>query len=287
MDRLAVRVANLLVGNDENAPVLEMTLVGPDLHFEADAVVALGGAPAGVLPVWQPVRVKAGETLGLAELRQGCRSYLAVAGGFVVREVMDSAATDLRARLGIFEGRALRAGDLLEWRPAALDYRTWDRWRIGRDLLPPYSHAPTVRFVRGAQWGWFAAEAHQALSTGTYRLTQQADRMGLRLQGPRLALAEPREMSSEGVGFGSIQVPPDGQPIVLMAERQTIGGYPKIGDVISVDLPRLAQLRPGDTLRFEEIGLDGATSLYLANEKALGRLREGLAGLQRAASSPE
>lgn len=285
MDRFAARVANLLVGNDENEPVLEMSLLGAELRFEADAVVAVGGAAAGVLPAWQPVRVKAGEVLALAELRHGCRSYLAVAGGFAVAEIMDSAATDLRARLGGHQGRPLRVGDVLAWRNVAIDYRAWDHWQIGRDLLPRYSSAPRIRVVRGAQADWFTPEAQEALVSGTYQLTQKADRMGLRFMGPKLLLREPQEMSSEGVGFGSIQVPPDGQPIVLMAERQTLGGYPKIADVIAVDLPLLAQLRPGDGVTFEEVSLDEATRLYLANERAIGRLREGLAGLRRPGAS--
>jgi antagonist of KipI len=278
MDRLALRVANLLVGNPEGAAVLETTMAGPVLHFHSETLVAVCGAGFAGVPAWQPFVVKAGGILSLAELETGCRGYVAVAGGLVVPKVMGSASTYLRAGLGGHEGRALRKGDRLLAGPAIVVAQGQvDHWHISPTVLPAYSTQPVVRVTRGAQWDWFTEETQYKLFEARYSVLPKSDRMGLRLLGAQLTLTAPREMKSEAVAFGSIQVPPEGQPIVLMADRQTIGGYPKIADVISVDLPLLAQLRPGDRVLFTHVSLDEAQSLYLAEEHALSRLHEGLA----------
>lgn len=278
MDRLAARIANLLVGNPANAAVLEMTMAGPLLAFHTDTLVAVCGAKFAGVPAWQPMVVKAGEVLSLAELETGCRGYMAVAGGFAVPAVLSSASTYLRAGLGGLEGRALRKGDKLSAGPAlhAMPADV-EHWHISPTVLPAYSTQPVVRVVRGAQWDWFAEEAQYKFLEGRYSVLPKSDRMGLRLIGTQLLLKEPREMISESVAFGSVQVPPEGQPIVLMADRQTIGGYPRIAEVISVDLPLLAQLRPGDRLVFTLVTLEEAQALLLAEEHALLRLHEGIA----------
>ncbi|MFT3870945.1 MAG: biotin-dependent carboxyltransferase family protein [Nibricoccus sp.] len=277
MDRLAARVANLLVGNPASAALLETTMAGPVLRFHSDALIAVCGARFNAVPAWQPLMVKAGDELDLTGLETGCRGYLAVAGGFVVPAAMGSASTYLRAGVGGVEGRALRKGDRLQIGPA-LHATPVDaeRWHVSPSVLPAYSTQPVVRVVRGAQWDWFAEEAQYKFFEGRYSVLPKSDRMGLRLIGAQLLLKEPREMVSEAVAFGSVQVPPEGQPIVLMADRQTIGGYPRIAEVASVDLPLLAQLRPGDRLMFTLISLDEAQSLLLAAEHALGHLQEGL-----------
>jgi len=277
MDRLAARVANLLVGNPANAAVLETTMAGPVLHFNADMLVAVCGAKFSGVPAWQPMVLKAGEKLSLSDLETGCRGYVAVAGGLVVPPTMASASTYLRAGLGGLEGRTLRKGDRLTIGQAAhaipVDV---DRWHISPTVLPAYSTQPIVRVVRGAQWEWFAEKAQYEFFQGRYSVLPKSDRMGLRLIGTELKLSAAREMTSEPVAFGSVQVPPEGQPIVLMADRQTIGGYPRIAEVISVDLPLLAQLRPGDRLLFTLVSLEEAQALLLAEEHALSRLQEGL-----------
>lgn len=278
MDRLALRVANLLVENPVGAAGLETWMAGPVLLFRTEALVAVCGASFAGVPAWQPFVVKAGEMLSLAELESGCRGYMAVAGGLVVPLVMGSASTYLRAGLGGHEGRALRKGDRMLVGPSAVIVQGQvDHWHISPTVLPAYSTQPVVRVTRGAQWEWFTEETQYKLFGARYSVLPKSDRMGLRLLGAQLALKAPREMKSEAVAFGSIQVPPEGQPIVLMADRQTIGGYPKIAEVISVDLPLLAQLRPGDRVLFTHVSLDEAQALYLAEEHALSRLHEGLA----------
>lgn len=272
-DRFALRLANLLVGNCEHASALELTLRGPDLRFSHDALVTLTGAEFDGLPRYRPVRVAAGRTLSLGTARNGCRAYLAVAGGFEVAPVLGSGSTYVRAGLGGHHGRALRDGDRLmaPRTPRAID----GRWRIDERILPAYSAEPIVRVVRGAQ----AEEFSEAFFVAEcrYRVTPHSDRMGLRLGGAALERRPAEELRSSVVLPGTIQVPPDGQPIVLLADAQTLGGYPQIAHVISVDLPLVAQLRPGDVVRFRAVSLEEAHQLALARDRALGMLREGLA----------
>jgi antagonist of KipI len=271
MDAFALRVANLLVGNPENAAALEFTLVGPELEFAADTVVALGGVEWEGVPSWTPVRVRAGERVRLGVSRRGARGYLAVAGGIDVPPVLGSRSTCLRGGFGGHHGRTLRDGDVLP--VAAVARSMGNHWRMDARILPAYSDRPTVRVVRGAQGGEFGG----ALFETGFKVSAQSDRMGLRLVGAKLVRASNEDLVSSAVAPGTIQVPPDGQPIVLMADAQTIGGYPQAAHVISADLPLMAQLRPGDTVKFAEVTLAGAQRLALAGERTIALLREGLA----------
>lgn len=273
-DPVALRVANLVVGNQEAAAALEFTLLGPELRFARDAIVALAGGADFGLPRWRPLRLAAGETLKIGAAAAGCRGYLAVAGGFAVSEVIGSRSTYLRGGFGGLGGRALRDGDGLH--VAAVDRRVpgnGGNWRIDERVLPAYSAAPTVRVIKGAQ----AEEFSSAWIQEEFEVTTQSDRMGARLRGAALTRNRTAELVSAPVAPGTIQVPPDGQPIVLLADAQTIGGYPQIAHVITVDLPLVAQLRPGYRVRFTEVSLEEAQALLLARERALGMLREGLA----------
>jgi antagonist of KipI len=272
MDRVALRVANLLVGNPEGAAALECTLLGPELVFSADTVVAVGGAEFEGVETWRPIVVPAGGRVRLGRARRGCRAYLAVAGGIEVAELLGSRSTYLRAGFGGFQGRALRDGDVL----AAPDVarRVTDHWRIDARILPAYAPTPTVRVVRGAQWDDFGG----ALYDAEFKIMPQSDRMGIRLGGAKLArIGAAADLVSSAVAPGTVQVPPDGQLIVLMADAQTLGGYPQAAHVISVDLPLLAQLQPGDRLKFAEVSLEEAHRLALDREHGLAILREGLA----------
>jgi len=212
---------------------------------------------------------------------KGCRGYLAVAGGVAVAPVLGSGSTFLRARLGGVEGRLLVDGDVLAIGPSETGSRGLARaeenqtggWRIDPRVLPPYSGEPVVRVILGAQ----AADFGAALFERTFTVSAQSDRMGVRLQGEALERSWAEELLSSAVSPGTVQVPPDGQPVILMADAQTIGGYPQAAHVISVDLPLVAQLRPGDRVRFAEVALDEAHRLTLMREKQLAMLHEGLA----------
>ncbi len=275
MDRQAARVANLLLGNDENDPLLEITLAGPELKFLRETWIAVTGAEIRGVAGWRPLRVEAGQVVSLAEVTRGARAYLAVAGGLEITRVLGGAGTLMRAGIGGWNGRALLAGDKLGARPGMLEAS--GNWSASSEFNAATGADLIVRFLRGPQWDWFAAASRRTFLGKPFKVTATSDRMGIRLDGSLLRLEnETRELTSEGVGFGSVQVPPDGKPIVLMADRQTIGGYPKIGHVIAVDLPRLAQARAGNLVRFQEISIEEAQALYLEQEHSLALLGMGV-----------
>ncbi|RXK55525.1 biotin-dependent carboxyltransferase family protein [Oleiharenicola lentus] len=297
LDAFAARVANLIVGNDDNAALLEMAQTGPDLQFERAALVAWNGgdfeATIGGRPLLRDraVRVEPGETLSFGVARRGLRAWLAVAGGLDVPLVMGSRSTYRRAGLGGHNnGRPLAAGDRLqafapgEWATtvlASLGQREARAtvWTVRPETLGPQAPAGTVRAVIGPEWDWFNNDAQKALFASEWEATREADRMGVRLHGPELALHKPREMISSAVNTGIVQVPPSGQPIVLLPSRQSVGGYPRIAAVASVDVGRFTQLRPGEKVRFERMPLAVAFKLQLQRERDLGRVRMGLARL--------
>lgn len=267
VDRHALRLANLLVGNDEDAAVLECCVRGPVLRFHGAATVASAG---GTGRSWQ---VADGGTVDFSKLPDGVRACLAVAGGIRAERLLGAAATDVRAGFGGHRGRALVAGDRLavggtEWVPRCGD------WHAGRRSG---DGVITLRFLAGVQQGAFSGEALRRFREEVYQVTALSDRMGARLSGPALESDASFRMRSQPVACGSVQVPPDGQPIVLLAERQTMGGYPQIGHVISADLPLLARAWPGTRLRFCEVGRDEAVAARVAEDLAFRRLRTGLA----------
>jgi antagonist of KipI len=296
MDRTAMRVGNLLVGNDAHAATLETTLIGPSLVFAEKNLIAVTGADleAAVgdtpIPPWHPILVPAGATLRFGRAVRGCRAYIAVAGGIDVPPVFGSRSTYLRAEFGGLEGRALRAGDQLalgqsstlsQRIAATLRARATTptaqmtvvaRWSAGvsaRGSYGRYAEDAIVRITRGAHTNLLTEASLAAFVGSRFRVSASSDRMGYRLEGETLSLRTPTELLSEGVAFGTVQLPPGGAPIVLMADRQTTGGYPRIGEVASVDLGVVAQLKPGDQLRFRFISLEEAQELYLGWEHDL------------------
>nr|WP_281288499.1 biotin-dependent carboxyltransferase family protein [Saccharibacillus brassicae] len=388
MDAYALRAANLLAGNAESEAALEITLTGPVLCFERESRIALTGADLAPtiggepLPMWRPVTVRAGAVLEFGTAVQGCRAYLALAGGFGAPEALSSRSTDLRAGLGGLEGRALRAGDVLHARTPMAAARPASgeigpeanfaaaAWHAAHGYIagladwagfpaaavPAATPAPAeaaaafapaqaaafapaqsaasdepgrfgaaaskpacavaagsaaarsesaselvrssgpaaaalsdpsrsaagqsaaastaaVRFTRGTHYALFDEASREALIGAAFGVTPQSDRMGCRLSGPTLGLEQPLELISEAVAPGTVQVPPDGRPIVLTADRQTTGGYPRIAQIAAVDLRVVAQLRPGQSVRFVEISLEEAERLYMEREREMERLR--------------
>jgi len=223
---------------------------------------------------WRAFDLPAHARIDFGGRQSGCRAILAFAGGIDVAPALGSRATDLRAGLGGLAGRALRAGDMLPVGPAPAR-----RPPAGPTLAPDLrSHGGgTVRFVAGPEADWFTAAARDTFTSVPYTLTATSDRMGCRLAGPPLPLAAPREMLSQALVPGTVQVPPAGLPIVLLADAPVTGGYPRIGVVVTADLPIVAQTMPGETLRFHEIGLDEALALCRERQRALARLAVGLA----------
>lgn len=298
MDRRSHAVANILVGNDPGAATVEMTLMGAALRFEAEALIALaGGGMRGAIggepvPVRRPVLVPKGAELRFTPTNIGCRTYLAVAGGIAVPPVLGSRSTYLRAGLGGLEGRALKAGDRLPaGAPTALGERLrkllaaerGDRpfattgWSAASDLDPSLRRSPHVRVLPGLQATAFDRDSLAAFHGERFTISPRSDRMGYRLDGPELRLSQPRDLLSEAVTTGTVQVPPESKPIVLMADAQTTGGYPRIAQVIDADLPVLGQLRPGDLLRFVPVGLAEAEERRRQARLDLRRLAAGVA----------
>ncbi|WP_322922897.1 biotin-dependent carboxyltransferase family protein [Paenibacillus campi] len=352
MDTLAHMLANWLVGNDEAAATLEITWSGFAATVLEDSWIAITGGDLEPmldelpLPMWRPVYVRKGSRIAFRQAINGCRAYIAIAGGWYVKAVLNSYSTYLKAGIGGLDGRALQAGDMLYSRVhisimetvntiavcntkapihshnhtinpiQTVDGITADehgrntntntitkammlidadrqtlpndqpssaigvvlskathainsapckpvRWRISSHMLPHYHYEVTIRIVTGRQWDDFDEHAQRHLLEQPYRVSPQSDRMGYRLTGAALPLKQPGQYLSEAVAHGTIQVPPDGQPIMLLADRQTLGGYAKIAQVISLDLPLLAQLAPGATVRFRLMELAEAQRLYV------------------------
>lgn len=276
MDRKSLRLANLLVGNSDGAPALECTLGGPEISFEEETWISVCGAEVeGLLPA-RPRRAAAGEVISLRHFVHGCRAYLAVAGGISVPPVLNSSSTYTRANFGGWQGRALRAGDRLPTGTCTTAYSDVEHWSIAPDLWMGRGNEPTVRFVPGSEWSWLTPESQTLFQSAAFRVLAQSDRMGMRLFGTPLVRSQSGEMTSEPVSEGTVQLPPDGQPIVLTADCQTVGGYPKIGHVSAIGLPHLAQLRPGDHVRFQAWSTEEAEKALLQEEASLAKVAEGL-----------
>ncbi|MDD5220198.1 MAG: biotin-dependent carboxyltransferase family protein [Candidatus Bipolaricaulis sp.] len=272
-DPYALRLGNLLLGNDEGEAGLEVTLLGPTLRFEEDCWIAITGADLGArvngveAPVWETVPVGAGDRLSFGTPKKGVRAYLTVAGGVDVPRVLSSRSTYLRAKLGGLDGRALKAGDRVGIRAASARHR-----RLPAEFVPAYGSAP-LRVILGPQEGRFTREGIHTFLSSTYQVRPDSDRMGVRLQGPRIDHVGEADIISEPVCTGAIQAPASGQPIVLLVDRQTTGGYAKIGAVISADLPRLGQAMPGDRLTFAACSLEEAHGLLREREAGVSELK--------------
>lgn len=275
LDDFAFRVANLLVGNQRHQAALEITIMGPRLEALAEADIAITGARMKVshngasVPGWSNFRVQPGDVLDIHQVQSGCRAYLAVSGGFDVPLIMGSRSTFAGGRLGGFAGRPLAAGDILAANSPAPKYR---QRRFPEEWIPDYPGEILLRAIPGPQDNFFD-QGLDTLFNAAYMVTAKADRMGYRLQGPAIAMRKgmPPSIVSEPSMPGSIQIPADAQPIILFVE-QTVGGYAKIATVVSVDLSRVAQATPGDTIRFESIDLERAHILYREREAFLEKI---------------
>jgi allophanate hydrolase subunit 2 len=312
MDTVSLRLANLLVDNTQDAAALEITLRGPRLRFESDALVAVTGAEVDarcdghIVPLWRPVLLRAGSKLNLGGMRRGCRAYLAVAGGIDLPAMLGSRSTDINAALGPIP-RALVAGDVLPcasasrasclelWKVVAARTKSFaeNAQAVGAHPLADRAENPSfvctnwsldpapwfdgntahpIRAIRGTHCANLDADSQRALFAAEFRIGVDSNRVGSRLEGMSLQLASKIELVSEGVATGTIQLPPGGTPIALTAEAPTTGGYPRIAHIIEIDQPRFAQLRPGDRVRFVETDLADAQQCFIERERALARL---------------
>ena len=271
MDAFAAITANLLVGNPRSAAVLEMMMLGPELIFESPGYISITGADLGpklngsAVALWQTLAVAAGDVLSFSGLKTGLRSYLAVSGGLDTPLVMNSRATYTKAALGGYEGRALKAADRLPIGPAGPEVP--QMLILPEAERPVYGKEKTIRVVLGPQEDAFTEAGIRTFLEGDYTVTNECDRMGYRLEGPSIEHVKGGDIISDGIAFGAVQVPGHGKPIIMMADRQTTGGYTKIAGVISVDLPQLAQSKPGDLIRFKRVTLEEAHEALRAQER--------------------
>jgi len=283
-DPISLRLGNRLVGNDEGAAGLEMMLLGGTFVFPEGAIVALMGSDFGAtlddvsLDLGTSAEVRPGQTIRLGPTNSGARCYLCVHGGISVKPFLGSASTDILSGLGGFEGRPLRKGDVVRIESSTEPFH---RRTIAPAVSEHLSRRKILRVTAGPQADWFSESSLRSFYASTYRVGEQSNRMGLRLErelelGPEDKLEAATisqrgvsHMITEGVSLGAIQVPTGGSPIILFVEQQTTGGYPKIANVISADLHRVGQLRPRDEIRFEQVTFEAARSLLIEQEKLL------------------
>ncbi|MEM7652800.1 MAG: biotin-dependent carboxyltransferase family protein [Pseudomonadota bacterium] len=284
MDTLAFRIANALVGNPVDTGALEVGFLGPEFSVEAtSARIAIGGNVQVLLtPVatpdvkkplkpWQSHTVSKGDVISIGSVTETAFCYLAVAGGFDVPDLMGSQSTYTRAGIGGFEGRTLADGDVI-----ALNQDTAPQTSDLMAETPPVYGSGPIRVVLGPQDDYFTKDAIQTFLSEPFPISQEADRMGQRLEGPKLQHADGFDIPSDGIAKGSIQVPGTGHPILLLSDHQTVGGYPKIATIISADIPRASQMRPGMIYQFTSVTVAEAEAARRAQEDALTKLISGL-----------
>lgn len=281
MDPRACTIANILVGNKRNEGVFECTMMGPKLQFDVATNIAITGGSLFPLinnvPVadYRCIAVSRGDILTFGGLQTGARSYVSVAGGLDLPLVMDSMSTDMRAKIGGYEGRKLESGDMILLRKPSQGVMTMPSyWTISSEIVPMPCY--TLRVILGPQDDYFTQNGIMTFLSKPYTLTPQFDRMGCRLEGDVIEHVNDGNIISDGIAFGAIQVPSEGKPIIMLADRQTTGGYAKIGTVVTADFQILGQLKVGDKVRFVQVSVEEAQEAYLAQEKSYGMLEKAL-----------
>lgn len=277
MDTRSFKTANILVGNNPNEGVLEITMMGPMFTFTADNIIAVTGGNLGPklngrdIPMYQAVLAKKGDTMSFMGMKSGTRAYVAFAGGLDVPLIMGSKSTYLKSKLGGFEGRKLGTGDTVAF---TAPKTTLPNFAKRKTEAEEFKANVTLRVVMGPQDDYFTEKGLATFLGSEYTLTNEADRMGLRFEGDLIEHVNGGDIITDGIGFGAVQVPSHGNPIIMMADHQTTGGYTKIASIISVDLPKAAQLRPGSKVKFEKISIEEAQDLYLEEKERLEQLAE-------------
>jgi len=282
MDRYAAQVANLLVGNCEHEAVIEIHFPGPQILFEQNTLIAITGADFSAtvndeeIPRWQPVVVRKNTVLQFSSLVEGARCYLSVHGGYCGEKWLNSYSTNLKAAIGGWHGQQLRKGDELPFKENTIYFAGLLKeesnfevlpWRVNTEKVYRWPHE--IGFIPGREWESLSHASQENFTQNNFLIHPSSDRMGYQLKGISLAMDKPVELVSSAVSFGTVQLLPNGQLIVLMADHQTTGGYPRIAHVISAHLPKLAQLRPCDTIQFKRVDTAAAESLLKTQQKEL------------------
>lgn len=280
MDRRALYIGNMLVNNPPGEGALEITVIGPRIEFTEDNIIAItGGDFTPVIndfsvDMYKAIRVKKGDILSFKGIKSGCRAYMALAGGFNVPEIMKSKSTNINAKLGGYKGRKLQKGDEILCQSPKCNLHNLENRSLLREEF--HNNHIVLRVLMGPQDDYFTSKGIETFLKETYAITNDFDRMGYRLQGPGIEHINGGDIITDGIAFGAIQVPSKGQPIIMVADRQTTGGYAKIANVISVDLPKLAQTKWGDKISFKKVTIEEAQRLYLKELEELESMKEYL-----------
>jgi antagonist of KipI len=282
MDRYAAQVANMLVGNDAHEAVMEIHFPGPQVLFEQNALISITGANFTatlndeLLPLWQPLLIRKNTILHFPELQTGARCYIGVHGGFCIKSWLGSYSTNLKAAVGGLCGRKFEKGDELSFKESTIYFPALmkegkDVFALGwrPDIIKTYQYPHEIFFIEGNEYPLLSETSANDFLRDNFIIHPSSDRMGYHIKGPELKLNGKMELVSTGVSFGTIQLLPDGQLIILMADHQTTGGYPRIGHVISAHLPKLAQLQPSDTIQFKKTSIAVAEQLLLLQQQEL------------------
>lgn len=266
MDKRSLKIANMLVDNHPDEAVIEMTLVGPTIEFTESNIIAITGGNLRPklngerVHTYQALLIKSGDVLSFEYAKSGCRSYIAFAGGLKIPRVMGSKSTYVRCNIGGYKGRVLQGGDFIKFESPKVYLPYFLSRRI--KYIHKNESKVEVRVIRGPQDTAFTEKGIRTFFSQPYKVTNQNDRMGCRLDGPIIEHKDSADIISDGIALGSVQIPSHGRPIIMMTDRQTTGGYTKIGTVITIDIPKLAQRKAGDTIYFKEISLERAQELY-------------------------
>jgi antagonist of KipI len=286
MDRYAAAVANMLVGNETCEPVMEIHFPGPHILFEQNSLISITGADFSptlndeLLPLWQPMVIRKNTVLHFPRLQNGARCYIAVHGGYYIDKWLDSYSTNLKAGVGGFHGRRLEKGDELTFKESTFYFPPLMKegrdcralgWRA--DASNTYRHIHEISFIEGNEFHYLTETSADDLLENNFTVHPSSDRMGYNIKGVELELSQNCELLSAGVSFGTIQLLPKGQLIILMADHQATGGYPRIGHVITAHLPKLAQLRPSDCIHFKKVDLGTAEELLFSQQHELAILQ--------------
>lgn len=280
MDRRSFHLANILAGNHREEGALEITYMGPKIHFEESNIISITGGDLGAtingkeIPMYQAILVQKGDTLQFSGVKNGCRSYIAFSGGLALPEIMGSKATLIRNQLGPIDGRAIKAGDHIAFSSPKTTLPHFNQRFAPQELFGKSEIC--LRVLLGPQDDCFTSKAFHTFFQSSYTISNEFDRMGCRLEGKKIEHKVDGNIITDGIAFGSVQVPTNGQPIIMLADRQSTGGYTKIATVISPDLSLLAQSMPGNQVRFLKVSLSTAEIIYLRYQKELADLEKKL-----------
>lgn len=297
VDVHAYHYANILVGNERNEAVLEATMIGPSIRFQSDSVIAVTGGDLSPMldgkpcPMYQAVPALKGSILSFGMMKSGCRAYIAFAGGLEIYPVMGSRSTYIKAGLGGFDGRKLKDGDEIAFARSGFMPKNLEKRILPEELrfeavagtagsagMGPREY--TVRVLLGPQDDRFTEKGIETFLNSAYKVTDQFDRMGCRLTGPKIEHVTDGNIITDGIAFGAIQVPDSGEPIIMLSDRQTTGGYAKIASIINVDMPMIAQAKTGDTIRFVKTDIDTAQDLFIAQNERYKDLQAQFDGVE-------